>query len=282
MTKPEGEQDWTLSGWARPRVGGWLRWARMPLVAVVMIAGVWAYQGSYEQPGAYEAYHARCRAAVAAVPTQVGQWVGREVPLPQPALDLLSPNALRDIRFTDNSPAALLGPDRRVSVMLVQCKLAKDMLGHYPPRCYPAHGATLLRVEPRHWILRDDNGTLPVSGTEYEFAEPDPSGASLPVFGNTPEAAASGTGRRRVVMSFLIVPGVGIVQDMDGVSRAAEDYRERHHGAAQVQVVFDPSASLPDRAGREAIFAELLRPALPAIRTILDLPAGTAVDETGN
>ena len=266
--------EWTVSGWLRPRVGGWLRWALMPGVALAMIAGVWLNQSGYEQPGAYEAYHARCRAAVAAVPDQVGQWVGREVPLPQPALDLLSPNALRNVRFTDNSPAALLGPERRVSVMLVQCKLAKDMLGHYPPRCYPAHGATLLRAEPRRWTLADDAGPLQVSGTEYEFAEPDPSGAALPVFG--PEAGldsgrAGRAGRRRVVMSFLIVPGVGIAGDMQGVSRAAEDYRERHHGAAQVQVVFDPSAGLPDRAAREAIFRELLRPALPAIRTLMDL-----------
>ena len=265
----------TISSWFRRRVGGWLRWALMPGIALAMIAGVWLNQSAYDSPAAYEAYHARCRSAVAAIPRQIGQWVGRETPLPQPALDLLSPNALRNVRFTDNSPAALLAPDRRVSVMIVQCKLAKDMLGHYPPRCYPAHGATLLRAEPRQWILGDAAGTLagtvPVAGTEYEFAEPDPAGGALPVFGD--DDAPFPSGRRRVVMSFLIVPGQGIVQDMDGVSRAAEDYKERHRGAAQVQVVFDPSAPLPDRAEREAIFRELLAPALPALRTLMDVSA---------
>ena len=258
----------------------------MPAIALALVVGVGLHQSAYESPAAYDQYHARCRAAVEAVPTRVGQWMGRDVPLPQPALDLLDPNALRNIRFTDYSPAALSGPDRRVSVMIVQCKLAKDMLGHYPPRCYPAHGATLLRAEPRQWALADDAGTVAVSGTEYEFVEPaygsygvkGVEGDAVVVYGGGDGDA--GVGRRRIVMSFLIVPGVGIVQDMDGVSRAAEDYRERHRGAAQVQVVFDPTALLPDRREREAIFAELLRPALPAIRTLMDAPPPTPDEPT--
>ena len=264
--------------WFRRQVASALRGATMPAVALVLIFGVWLYQSTYESPAAYDAYHARCRAAVGAIPTSVGQWMGREVPLPQPAQDLLDPNALRNIRFTDYSPAGLLLPDRRVSVMIVQCKLANDMLGHYPPRCYPAHGATLLSAEPRLWTLADDAGKLLVSGTEYTFAEPDfdadagRAGDATLAFG-PPAGDGLAAGRRRVVMNFLIVPGKGIVQDMDGVSEAAEDYRERHRGAAQVQVVFDPAAALPDAAEREAIFVELLRPALPALRTLMDVPA---------
>ena len=89
------------------------------------------------------------------------------------------------------------------------------------------------------------------------------------------------TGRRRVVLNFMIVPGYGIARDMKEVERAAEDYQERHRGAAQVQVVFDPAADLPDRLERDRIFRELLAPALPAIRTIMDVSpgAGSAIEQ---
>ena len=127
----------------RSRLREVLRWATMPGIAGLLLLGVWAHQSSYENPNVFDEYHSRCRSAIEQLPTQVGHWMGREVPLPQPALDLLDPNAQRNIRFTDFSPMGLTGPDRRISVMIVQCKLARDMQGHYPPRCYPAQGARL-------------------------------------------------------------------------------------------------------------------------------------------
>ena len=264
-----------------------LRRVAMPLLALLMVGGVAAHQGRYETAAAYDQYHARCRAAVAAIPSGVGHWLGRDVPLPQPALDLLVPNALRHVRYTDFSPAALVGPDRRVSLILVQCKLAKDMLGHYPPRCYPAHGARLLSGEPRTW---DVGGGLEIEGVEYAFAEPErgdlgPAGLDWSALGLGAEAGQGGInaagmdaagfdaglgGRRQVVMCFFVVPGAGVARDMDAVEEAAADYRQRHRGAAQVQVVFDASAALPPRREREAIFAELVGAAMPAIRAIAD------------
>ena len=247
-----------------------LRWLVMPGTAALLLLGVWLHQSRYASAQAYDGYHARCRSAIAAIPTQIGPWIGTEIPLPQPALDLLDPNAQRNIRFTDYSPAALSGPDRRVSVMLVQCRLAKDMQGHYPPRCYPAHGARLLNAEPRQWVLRDAEGGLTISGMEYHFVEPDRITRDLPPGLLGDESLA--LGRRRVVLNFMIVPGAGIRRDMKGVNDAAEDYKQRHRGAAQVQVVFDPSLALPDRRERDAILVELLSAAMPALRVLMDLP----------
>lgn len=254
---------------ARPRVRGALRWALMPGIAALLLLGVRTHQGDYEEVHAFGDYHERCRNAIEALPTQVGHWMGREVPLPQPALDLLDPNALRNIRFTDYSPQGLRGPDRRVSLMIVQCKLARDMQGHYPPRCYPAQGARLLGAEPRNWVVRDANGEMTIQGMEYQFLEPDrSSGRDLP----SGLLASEGytLGRRRVVLSFLIVPGRGVFRDMEQLNDAAEDYQQRHRGAAQVQVVFDPSWALPDRVERDAIAIELLSAALPVLRVIAD------------
>jgi hypothetical protein len=252
------------------RLRDFLRWATMPGIAALLLLSVRAQQARYEAADAFEDYHARCREVIAQLPTQVGHWMGREVALPQPALDLLDPNALRNIRFTDFGPEGLTGPDRRVSVMLVQCKLARDMQGHYPPRCYPAQGARLLSSEPRNWVLRDAQGELAVPGMEYQFLEPDRGERDLPAGLSATEGYT--LGRRRVVLNFLIVPGVGVVRDMKGVNDAAEDYQQRHRGAAQVQVVFEPSWALPDRAERDAIAIELLSSILPALRVLADLP----------
>ena len=252
-----------------------LRWAVIPGLAATLLLGVRVQHSFYEAADAYDDYHARCRQAISQVPTQVGHWMGREVALPQPALDLLDPNALRNIRFTDFSPEGLTGPDRRVSVMLVQCKLARDMQGHYPPRCYPAQGARLLDSEPRNWVIRDPAGEMVIPGMEYQFLEPDRGARDLPAGLSATESYS--LGRRRVVLNFLIVPGVGVVRDMKGVNDAAEDYQQRHRGAAQVQVVFDPSWALPDRAERDAIAVELLSSILPALRVLVALPE----DETG-
>lgn len=248
-----------------------LRWATMPGISLLLLLGVWAHQSNYASADAYEEYHERSRAAVMGLPTQVGHWMGREMPLPQPALDLLDPNALRNIRFTDYGPAGLEGPDQRVSLMIVQCKLARDMQGHYPPRCYPAQGARLLSAEPRNWTVRDDQGVLTIPGMEYHFLEPDRGGRDLPAGLLATEGYT--LGRRRVVLSFLIVPGEAqpFVRDMKGVNEAAEDYQQRHRGAAQVQVVFDPSWALPDRGQRDAIAVELLSSALPALRVLADI-----------
>ncbi len=267
MSFPPGQSRLPLSG--SPRVRALLRWATMPGLAAILLMCIWVQQRTYKTADGFEEYHARCREVIDALPTQVGHWMGREVALPQPALDLLDPNALRNIRFTDFSPRGLAGPDRRVSFMVVQCKLARDMQGHYPPRCYPAQGGHMLSGEPRNWVLRDELGEMSVPGMEYQFLEPDRA-RDLPAGLLAPEGYT--LGRRRVVLNFLIVPGVGIVRDMKGVDDAAEDYKQRHRGAAQVQVVFDPSWALPDRAQRDAIAVELLSAALPALRVLADLP----------
>lgn len=249
----------------------------MPAAAMFLLGGIWVQSLSYRTAPDYADYHARCRAAVASIPMQVGHWIGSEVQLPLPAMKLLDPNALRNIRFIDFSPEGLEGPDRRVSLMIVQCGLAKDMLGHFPPRCYPARGATLIEpASPRQWTVGEGDDALTIEGMEYHFIEPDPMRADRVV--ESEQAPRPVSGRRRVVLNFMIVPGYGIARDMKEVERSAEDYQERHRGAAQVQLVFDPSADLPDRLERDRIFRELLTPTLPAMRALMDF---TPPEEAG-
>ena len=240
----------------------------MPGAAALMLVALWIHQGQFEPLEEYNAYHERCREAVWRLPLAVEGWVGQEAPLPQPALNLLKPNALRNICFSDFGTLRLADAERRVSLMIVQSRLARDMQGHYPPRCYVAQGDRLLSAESRTWLARDDAGEMQIPGVEYQFLEPDSGARDLPA--GLLAAEGYTLGRRRVVLSFLIVPGSGPVPDMKALEDAAEDYRQRHRGAAQVQVVFDPSWALPDRVERDAIATELLGAALSSLRVLVD------------
>ena len=108
------------------------------------------------------------------------------------------------------------------------------MVGHYPENCYRSSGETLLYKTPRDWNV---NGVT-ITGTEYIF-----------------ERFSRGQAQRRVVYNFLVVPGVGIVRDIKGVNKAAEDYQRRHFGAAQFQFVMNDELSREDR---DRIFATLM------------------------
>jgi hypothetical protein len=65
----------------------------------------------------------------------------------------------------------------------------------------------------------------------------------------------------------MIVPGVPIIRDMDGVFRAAEDYQRRYFGAAQFQVVMSGDLS---EAERDEIFNVLVGANTKTIRLLLN------------
>ncbi len=71
--------------------------------------------------------------AVESVPRLIGPWVGSDEQVSPQAQQLLRPNAL--LSRTYRKPG---GP--RVQVLLVHCSDARDMIGHYPPICYPSSG----------------------------------------------------------------------------------------------------------------------------------------------
>ena len=67
----------------------------------------------------------------------------------------------------------------------------------------------------------------------------------------------------------MVVPGRGIVRDIQGVEEAAEDYQQRYYGAAQFQVVFQSSSSEQmTREQRDEVFTTLMQPAVPVIRQL--------------
>jgi hypothetical protein len=220
-----------------------------PILSVGMLMGIVAETRSHLQPHDIEPYHARAKAAIDGVPYVIGTWTGKDQTVTVAAQKLLRPNAILSRVYVD-STATSPYQIRAASMLIVQCRDSRDMVGHYPPICYRAQGMTAddKYCGPRDWTV---NGTK-IPGYEYQFTE---------VF--------QGQTTQTIVYNFLIVPGRGIVRDMKGVERAAEDYQQRYYGAAQFQVVFQGLASAePSRDQRDEIFATLIGPITPVIQTL--------------
>lgn len=228
----------------RQRPTRWWQVLAAPTLCVGILVGMVAQDRTRLTAEDFEPYHAEVRQLVEALPSAIENWMGAKAEIPAAAQTLLRPNALRAIRFVDMQPRYVLGNPRGVLFVVVQCKAAADMVGHYPPNCYRGQGFELEERTPRDWTI--DGVGIP--GTEYSFLR-------------TIDRQTS----RTIVYNFLMVPRKGIQRDIAGVRAAAEDYQQRYYGAAQVQVVFSgPMADL-SVSERDEIFATLLRPALPAI-----------------
>jgi hypothetical protein len=191
-------------------------------------------------PADAQAYHLSVRRAIESLPQRIGDWVGTDEPLPPAALELLQPNAVLHRTYRG------LASGQSATLLIVQCKDARDLAGHYPPICYPAHGWTLDHQSPRHWT----SDGMAVEGTEYEFSYGTIAGA-----------------QRMVVANFMLLPDGRTSPDMAAVYRTASDYQRRFYGAAQVQIVTD--ARLPEQQ-RQRIIADFVGAHADVFRTILN------------
>jgi hypothetical protein len=220
-----------------------------PVLSIGLLGGVVAEQNKHLKPRDVAPYHARAKEAIDAVPYSIagGLWTGKDEELPPAAQTLLRPNAWINRTYRENDTSTSRGL-REVSLLIVQCKDSNDMLGHYPPICYPNSGKTQISATPRHWQV----GELTIPGTEYRFS-----------------SRAQGHDIITTVYSFLIVPNHGIAATMKDVESTAEDYQERYFGAAQFQVVFEAAAGA-DRPGseRDEIFTTLMTPNISLIKTL--------------
>lgn len=219
--------------------------AAAPLLALLALAGVFAFGGFLpRQIAGTDAYFQDVKSEIEALPYRIGRWVGQDAEVQEAATMLLRPNKILQRRYVD--PLT----QQTVSVLIVHCGDARDMNGHYPPVCYPAHG----------WLMqRRSQTSVPVGrallpAMRYEFTWPDETGAGLRSDG-------------MVVANLFVLPGMGgeVVLDMSAVERVARSAERAGLGAAQVQVI--TPASMPDDE-REAVHREFFSALEPVIRTI--------------
>jgi hypothetical protein len=213
-------------------------WLVGPGLAALLLVLMGVSNLRYPTAGDAEPYHAAIRDAASEVALDFGPWQGTPSEIPEAAVELLKPNLLTGRSYVDEENR------RAAEFVLVQCRDARDLSGHWPPRCYKANGYTQSGQQDRDWTV--DGVTLP--GVEYTFVRQSANERS-----------------EIVVANFLILPTVGYVRDMESVYEAGADYSRRHLGAAQVQVV--TLASTPAEV-RDDIFRELIGHHLPVISRV--------------
>jgi hypothetical protein len=168
------------------------------------------------------------RAARETVPYCVGDWVGRDVEPAPAVVAMLRPSVLLQRGYRN------LRTGESATVLFVRCGDARDLMGHYPPVCYPAHGRGLVTARGRDFRV----GSMAISGMRYRFAA---TGAASP--------------GEIVVDNFMALPSGRFGRDMDAVDAVARDPRLRQLGAAEMQVVTD--AEMTD-ARRDEVFETLV------------------------
>ena len=140
------------------------------------------------------------------------RWVNDgEHDIPPAARKLLRPNALLSRRYRDLDTGAI------VDVLVVHCTDMRDMLGHYPPSCYPSIGWT---GGPGRAV------SVPVEGIRiparvYDFSRFD----------------ALGVEDRIRVVNFFILPDGSVHDEMSELRHHAERRAVAAQGVAQVQFV---------------------------------------------
>lgn len=213
---------------------------RSPVVAsLLLVAAVVGYRVAVQKPPvAADRYHQRVRESAELMPQRIGSWVGRDVPITPGAVAMLHPNVIISRQYSDLQTGWGMG------FILIQCRDARDMLGHYPPVCYVAHGWTAVSAEPKTW----QSGDLTLRGTQYEFSR-----MGLEETGHV------------VVYDCMVLPDGRTCGDMDTVENAARDYRTRYFGAAQLQVECD--AGIPPEK-RDELFIMAIGAARPIVNQL--------------
>lgn len=209
-----------------------------PLAALALLLGMFAHRATYGGADDAAPYHDRVKATVDALPYSFDGWQGTDSHVPQAALTLIRPNAIIARRYVNQT----LGCE--IDLLVVQCRDARDMAGHYPPVCYPAHGWRADSTDRETW--QADHRAL--EGMVYGFDRPFAGGAAS-----------------IAVVNFILLPDGRTAVDMQPIRRIAADYVQHVYGAAQVQLLFHQPI---DGALRDRVVVTFLNQLEPIIDTV--------------
>lgn len=187
-----------------------------PVASALILLWVAVFGGlNLEQPAWAEEYHTDVASAINSIPQQVGDWIGSDDPEIQPAQQrILKPNII--VQRTYRQP----GSDRYIRLLVVHCKLASDMNGHYPRICYPNTGWQLESADPMSIRL----GTTAIPATHYAFT-----------------SSREGRDIEMYNVNFFILPAreQNLAASMEALERSARNVQRVGLGAAQVQFISD-------------------------------------------
>ena len=129
-----------------------------PLTAIAVLVMMQGWKATLPDASVGVPFRARVKEAIAQFPLQAGPWEGVNIPLPQEAVALLHPSAYLSRQYTEVTSGD------RVAFLVIEAEDARDMMGHYPPNCYPAFGDTLSYQQHRTWFVNvpDDPKSKPM------------------------------------------------------------------------------------------------------------------------
>lgn len=183
-------------------------------------------------------YHAHVQEQSLEVPAVIGDWVGVDCPISTATISILKPNVLISRQYVN------VRTGQNASVLLVQCADRRDLIGHYPPVCYPGQGWSV--TSDKHVNIQVKNSLIPM--LEYKMVKP-----------------GSNNDERMVVSNFMIVPNGRFVRDMKGLREGSSYKIQNLFGAAQMQVVVPVYLTANVR---EQIYRELVTGYWPLIQSI--------------
>ncbi len=211
---------------------GWLA----PVVTASLLGGMALYGLTLPVPTDADPYHAELMTMRADTPLEFGPWQGRDDEVAKEAQVLLNPNVFISRRYIHKETG------ENVAFLIVQCKDARDLDGHWPPICYPANGYVGEGDTDASWTVNDQ--TYP--GRQYRFSKPRQNDL--------------------IVSSFLVIPDGRVSPDMSTVVDAAGNYGLRYFGAAQVQVLTEGDIAPQRREEIVKAFIAAYQPLIEAMR----------------
>ncbi|MGD1916829.1 MAG: exosortase-associated EpsI family protein [Phycisphaerales bacterium] len=224
------------------------RWVAAPLTAVVL-AGMAAYSLASIRPGgASDAYFRQVSQAIDALPMQIEGYIGRDRPPLPAAIEMLRPNRLVQREYADPVTG------ESFSVLIVHCGDVRDMMGHYPPICYPSNGWEMDGTEAEE-IVRTEGSPIPI--TRYRVSRGDESMRLSKVIANT-----------------FVVPRADspLGRDDRALDSVTRTRWSSGLGAAQVQIITDSSMDAATRERIERSVADRLAGLIRAVANSEGVP----------
>jgi hypothetical protein len=212
-----------------------------PAVCTILLLGLIAFNHqSSLPPERIAAYNEAVQEAALKIPYKIGNWIGKDAEIRAAAQRLLKPNVLRQRRYINQTTG------QWVELMLVHCGTIRDMGGHYPPICYPAHGwqstgSAAARVE--------------IGPSMYD--------ASLYTF----ERSSAGRRSGMTITNFFIIPSPEdpIIHDLDKLRKIGERRSRDGLGVAQIQIVTDSTMPADEREQAVQLILDAVEPVIRII-----------------
>lgn len=214
------------------------------LAALSLVFAWWMLREQGVGDDTRAAYFASVRQAVEEVPLTIGPWVGTPVDLQEAATEILNPNIGRQWVFENVDTGQV------IQVLIVHCQSTKDMLGHYPPQCYPNAGWAFDPATDRE-LTTVPFGGGEIPATRYTFT----------VFRNGSLVSLN-------VLNFLALPAQtgGLEPDMAGVNDASRSRVTASLGGANVQLLSSERLDTGPGSAVERFMGALE----PVVRTIVE------------